>query len=145
MNAIPRVDYFTTLDRYRLINQGDENRDPSEENFGKPDFYMLSDVDASHNGVKIHYTRIVLFQGVELPPMLFRLNEYWGDSVLSRLINVLRNYQTSNDSVATIIQDYAQAVFKLKGLSDLIASGDHSVVAKRLDEPREDRITPIFV
>jgi len=135
LKDIKKVDYFTPLDRYRLCAEMPVEDEVESENFGNPNHYTIqSEVSTSKTvGIKIHYSRMILFKGVELPYNLYIKNNYWGDSVLSRSYNAIRNYQTAFDNVASAMQDFAPLVVKIKGLADLIASGNHALVTQRLE------------
>lgn len=133
---ISSIKFFVSLSRYILQVQGsDLERDPANKNFGKPNFYSVSSeqVRPEDNLQKIHHSRFGFFHGVELPYNLLVNNNYWSDSVLSRIMNVIRNYNSSHDAMATLMQDLAQAVIKINNLSDLIGSGKHELVSKRLE------------
>lgn len=91
--------------------------------YGLPRFYNISPrsgVVSAETITKIHHTRIVRFEGSPLPRQLFVQNNFWGDSVLNRLYNVLRNFNLSNDAAATMMEDFNVGVIKLKDLSDLL-------------------------
>jgi phage-related protein (TIGR01555 family) len=61
-----------------------------------------------------------------------RTSDGWGDSVLVKLYDLIRDYDTSWAGVSAVMQDYAQTIFKLKGLADAIASGRENYVAERM-------------
>lgn len=131
LRNIGEIEYLTVLDRYRLTSGGSIQLDVTKENFGLPEYYSVS--GGSGNISRVHHSRVIRFQGVELPYDLMAGNDYWGDSVLTRLFNALRNFNTGHDSAASLLADFAQAVFKIKNLSDMIASGDEVLVQKRLE------------
>lgn len=135
-NSISSIDYITVLDRFRLIstNSFQIDSDVSSKNFGKPLYYKIQNYGPEINSVneRIHYSRIVRFEGVDVPWQYAAQVDYWGDSVLSRLFNVIRNYQNAHDSTALIFSDYSQMIVKLKNLVDMISSGRDDLVQKRL-------------
>lgn len=144
MKSIPRIEYFAVLDRHR-VNPGQELiSDLSSPEFGLPAYYTLNNVDPKSNLMnsgnavqmnqgqkRIHHSRVIRLDGVELPWALKQSNNYWGNSVYVRLINVLRNFNTSHDSVATIMQDFAQMVLKMKGLQELLLQGKDDLITRR--------------
>ena len=119
-----RVQSFTVLDRTMLL--GDSAtviKDLKNPDFGLPRVYRINESDAKQNNLPINRSRLIFFHGVSLPKKLMAENEYWGQSVLIRLHNVLRNFNTGYDSMATILVDFTQAVFKMKGLNDILKAG----------------------
>lgn len=102
-------------------------------NWGNPNrYYLQVQVGSDYKGWPIHWTRLIRFDGAKLPRRKYIRNNYWHDSVLQRLFNVIRNYQTSHDSAASILQDFNVGVFKMSGLSNLLASGKENLVKQRL-------------
>jgi hypothetical protein len=132
-NRIKSIKSLTVLSRYELYSGSNINSDILSNNFGYPEMYQLQARSAGADSRKIHYTRILRFDGADLPRNLFIENNYWGDSVLTRLLNALRNFNGSHDSAASILHDFRQGVLKLKHLADMIASNDDSLVTKRIE------------
>lgn len=126
---------LTELSRYDLIVQSsDVEADFAKKNFGKPNLYRLSfQMGVTSKTYPIHHSRVLRFDGYLLPRHTYIRNSYWHDSILNRLINSVRNYQTSNDAVASIIQDFNVGVYKMKNLANLLAAGQDSKVMKRMD------------
>lgn len=83
--------------------------------------------------IPIHGTRVVKFDGAFLPRRLMRQNQYWGDSILTKLYNPIRNYQISNDAAALTVQDFDIPVLKLKNLAQLMTANCDDQVIKRLE------------
>lgn len=131
LNSINDIKFTSVVNRYELHRQQLQS-DPLQKNFGLPLTYQLQPHSGSINLEVLHWTRLIRFDGVRLPRRLFIQNDYWHDSVLNRVLNVIRNYQSSYDSAATLLQDFSQAVFKLKNLSEMIALGKDDLVQKRL-------------
>lgn len=130
---IREIEFFNTLDRFELeplMIQGD----PMNPRFGMPEVYRIQ---PSFGGGKsqlmnIHWTRVLRFDGVRLPRQLYIENNYWHAPVLQKTRNAIRNFQTSHDSIASLMHDFSQAVFKINGLSDIIAQGGDDLLQKRL-------------
>lgn len=130
-NKINEVTSLVTLNRYELT-QIEIDKDIKSKNFGNPVKYQLQ---SSHGGVDtkiIHHSRLLLFYGVDLPVRLKIQNNYWGDSVLSRLYNVLRNFNTGHDSAASILHDFRQGILTIKNLADIIASENDELITQRI-------------
>ena len=135
MERVRSLRSLVVLNRHELWNQTiDIDRDIKSPNFGLPMIYTIrprGQAGTTSLNLRIHHSRIIRFDGAKLPKQLFVENSYWNDSVLNRMENVLRNYNTCYDSAASIVQDFRAAVYKIKGLADLIAAGKEDLVKKR--------------
>ena len=124
---------LTVLSRYEAMNQQIED-DITNPNFGLPRIYQLTPRVASGNGsIHVHHTRLIRFDGSPLPRRQFTTNNYWNDSVLTRLYNVLRNFNLSHDSAASVMQDFKVGILKINGLADLVVQDDEKVLKDRIE------------
>jgi len=129
-DSLRTITHLTLMNRYELIAH-DITADPTDENFSYPATYAIQPrvtgkgVGMLQAGtVHIHHTRLIKFDGIELPRMTFMKNQYWNDSILNNLKDAIRDFQASYDSAHALILDFAQAVYKVKGLKDIISSPD---------------------
>lgn len=132
---IQMINSLTVLHRWELDTYSTEiDKDLSSSNFGFPIMYQLSTSRATimESQTKIHYTRIIRFDGSVLPARMFEQNRYWHDSVLSMLFNVLRNFNLAHDTLPNIVQEFGQGILKIKDVADLLAAGKHQDVINRL-------------
>ncbi len=132
--AVREFQSLTALTRYELQYK-DLELDITSPRYGKPTTYTLQPRRAGTTalGQVIHHTRLIVFEGVRLPLRQLILNQYWGDSVLTRAAGAIKNYNISNDAAATILQEFNQGVFKIKNLADMLLAGQDEAVAKRLE------------
>lgn len=130
-----RVIGLRDLSRYDLrILTTDVETDFGSPNWGHPQiYYLVVQVGTQYKGYPIHWTRMVRFDGYLLPRRTFIRNNYWHDSILNRLFNSIRNYQTSNDAVASMLSDFNVDVYKMKNLANLMAAGKEAVVKSRIE------------
>lgn len=130
-----RVIGLRDLSRYDLrILTTDVETDFGAQNWGHPNIYYLTvQMGSSFKGYPIHWTRMIRFDGYLVPRRTFIRNNYWHDSILNRLYNAIRNYQTSNDSAATILQDFNVGVYKMKNLANLISAGKTNIIKSRIE------------
>jgi phage-related protein (TIGR01555 family) len=115
----------------------DVQRDILAEDFRLPVFYTYvahgATGDIGRANTKIHRSRLVLFSGAWLPTRLFESNNYWGDSVLSKPFDAIRNYAFAHDSVNAALKDMSVAKFKIKNLAEQMASDCDDKIIKRLE------------
>lgn len=126
---------FVVLHKFQLHSYyQDINKDLFSANFGKPIWYtFVGTGDAVQVNLRIHHSRIVRLDGAFLPEKLRRSNGYWGDTVLSRPYDAIRNYAEAHDSISAALKDLSVAVFKINGLADLVASDCDATIVKRLE------------
>lgn len=112
----------------------DVEYDFGSPNWGMPRIYYLNvQMGSQYKGYPIHWTRMLRFDGQLVPRRTYIRNNYWHDSILNRLYNSIRNYETANDSVAACLMDFNVDVFKMKNLANLMSSGHEDLVKRRLE------------
>lgn len=131
--SIRSFDFLNVFDRWDVnIN----TRYPfGHEKVGQPETYMLNaQVTGGQGGTSpiVHETRFIRFDGTLTSKQRIRENGGWSDSVYVRLEAVLRDFGITWGGVANLLQDFAQAVFKMKGLKDAIASDNDDLVLTRI-------------
>src|SRR5438105_4317710 len=80
----------------------------------------------------VHESRVLRFNGIKLSRRLERSQFGWGDSIYTRLVDEVRDFQATFDSAAVLVQDFAQGVFAMQGLAEAVASNQQDLVLKRL-------------
>ena len=79
----------------------------------------------------VHASRFLMFDGVPVTRVQRVRNNGFGDSVFTRVEEVLADYHMSWAGVCNLLQDYAQGVYKLQGLNDLMVSGNAEATVAR--------------
>ena len=135
--AAPKpIKSLITLNRFELSADWEDcQKSVLSPNFGLPVLYTFqgrSSQLAGQSQLKIHYTRIVRFVGVELPDILKTHVQQWGDSVMNRPKDAIRNFSHAHDSINQAIKDLSVAVFKVKGLANMLDSNDDAAITNRL-------------
>lgn len=120
--------HIKAIDRHRVSNaEVVPIADPMNKNFGMPEFYRFNETS-----VKIHHTRVLRFDGVQLPFDEFRRNNYYSDSVLSRIYEALTNFNTTTDGAASMVYETNVDIMKVKGLMGYLQTADgESLLRKR--------------
>jgi phage-related protein (TIGR01555 family) len=110
--------------------------DPREEKFGETKLWRLQPIAGgagAQPGIEIHESRLVILQGIRVTKAeTATLRQGWGDSVLSRLMPVLRDFDSVFHGAGVLVQDFAQAVYRLQGLAQLMAAGNEKAVVDRM-------------
>ena len=134
VDRLDAITHLTLLNRFELIPQA-INADPTSNNFGMPETYTIqpritgslgteNEAAFANSSILIHHSRLLRFDGAKLPRRMFITNHYWHDSILNKLQDDIRDYQAAFASAAALILDFAQAVYKVKNLADIIAAPD---------------------
>lgn len=133
-----RIQKFVSLivfNRHELqVTTQDIETNPNEPNFNMPKQYSYQPriANPEMNNVVIHHTRIVRFDGEPLPDLMQANNEYWGDSVLTGVLEELTDYNASYAGVATLVQDFRLLLYTIEGLSKDFAAGQENKIRKRV-------------
>jgi phage-related protein (TIGR01555 family) len=137
-----KINSLVVLHRYELMADITSiETDISSENFGLPKYYNLNTRNKGEQK-KIHYSRLIRFEGKELPQDLFVKNQYWNDSVLSAISLPILNHSQSHDAIASIIHDFRQRILKIDGLMNMLANDEDGLISKRME--MQDLIKSIF-
>lgn len=81
----------------------------------------------------VHETRLIVFKGAEVtrrPTAV--VNAGFGDSIFTRVNRVLADFNTSWASAGVLVHDFAQAVFKIKGLAEAMAMDKDDLLKIRM-------------
>ncbi len=126
LEKINKINYLLVFDRYDIFPGTELDLDLSSKNFGYPIYYTVGNTSTNMGGTKkIHHSRLIKFCGVDLPYRLKRQADirFWGDSVLNRVWASLRDYNTGQAVVPSILQDFVNIVLKMEDLPDIVAQG----------------------
>lgn len=136
-DKVKEIRNLTVFDRWELdVTSTDIIDDIADPDFGKPEFYTYQTANSpgavTAKMIRIHHTRVIRFDGVQLPTRLYNRNGYWHDSIYGSLAKALSNYASTHNSIATIISDFNQPVYRIEGLTEAIAQDEDELVIKKL-------------
>ena len=96
--------------------------------FGKPATYMVAaGQNVPFSGQIIHNSRIIRFEGLELP-YYQRLTEMgWGLSVIEPMYDRMVAFDTATQGIANLIHKAHLRTIKIKGLRNIIANGGDAI------------------
>lgn len=134
--------HLTVFDRWEISVRKWYN-DPSLPNFGSPELYEITQSSVPGGVVLttgkgattqplIHETRFLRFEGGNTNRRRRIRQNGWADSVYIPMFDVIRDFGTTWSSASHLMADFAQAVFKLKGLGAMLKSDTEGLVIKRL-------------
>ncbi len=119
MQTVIRVRGFRVVDRHEIWPETYCD-DPGSPRVGLPEVYRVQ--FGSQASIRVHGSRVVPFQGLDLPDRVLAQRNGWGGSLLDLVWAEVRNWCSSNDYVAELVTQLTQGVFKQKDLSAAVAA-----------------------
>lgn len=123
------VRFLNVIDR-RFAVVASYYDDPLSPNYGQPEIYLVNGMNGT--STRIHESRVIRFDGVPVDMMKRRELYGWTYSVLQRPYDVMRTFATAFQAAGILTADASQAVFKMKGLFEMIASGEKERLQTRM-------------
>lgn len=104
--------------------------DPLAPKYGQPEIYGVMGGDGMT--VFVHESRVIRFDGLPVDMRKKRELNGWTYSVLQRPYDVMRTFATAFQAAGVLTADASQAVFTIKGLFEMIASGEKDRLQTRM-------------
>src|SRR6266540_1077820 len=126
---------FLTLFSAQEVYPASWYADPFEEKYGLPETYWVTPQGFATNvrTTRVHESRLLRFDGVKVSRRQEVATRGWGDSVLVRVLEVLADFGMAWGSAGHLVQDFSQAIFRMKGLIEALSSGREQLVQARLE------------
>lgn len=144
VSRIQTFEWMTVLDRWD-VQVEQRYGDPFSPKFGEPELYRVV-TSATHTtglvdtrgqplsggmGI-VHESRVLRFDGV----LTTRRRKIdlggWCDSVITRLWEVVRDFQAAWGGASHLLSDFSQGIFKMKGLAEMLAADEEDLVLQRM-------------
>jgi phage-related protein (TIGR01555 family) len=121
--------YVKALPRQR-ISLGDMDWDVDSENFGEPGWFTLAGTRAQN---RIHPSRVIVFKGERVPGLVGVTADdaFWGDSIIDRVNQAVKNANTATDGFATLIDEAKIDVFRFSQMADTLLQPDGDAKVQR--------------
>lgn len=115
------------VDRTRVVAIGEIDQDPMSPTYGMPFTYQYV-----NSTVPIHHSRVIRFEGTELPIYERMRNLWYSDSVLIPLMDQMDNFHTTSSSAAQMVQEANIDVISVEGLGNILqnANGTAAMLAR---------------
>lgn len=104
------------------------NRNQLDPNYLEPEYYNLTRTSS-----RIHYSRVIKFDGEETTNDYKEFLQGFGLSVFESLYTSIMNAEISPDLMVNLIAQSNQDVYKIKELNEAVASNQDDLVTKRLE------------
>lgn len=146
-NNIRSIQFLNNVDR-RFAWVQSYYADPLKPNYGLPELYLITNVVSVSRPIVgnpgatiVHESRCIRFDGNSTDVLTRQQLAGWSWSVLQRVYDTLRRFEHAFDAAGALLSDASQAVFKLQGLIDAIASGQRQQIQDRMALVDESRST----
>lgn len=111
------INSLQVVDRVRLVPMGVINTTPMSVNYGMPEHYQFVGSE-----MPIHHTRLIRFEGTQLPLYELMRNQYLSDSVLIPFMSTIDSFHMAFGAAANLCVESNVDVVAIEGLQDLVSS-----------------------
>ncbi|WP_082773077.1 DUF1073 domain-containing protein [Methylobacterium sp. CCH5-D2] len=126
------------LDRWMVQPTLTETVQELGPDLGQPKYYIPNANAPALSGRYVHYSRVIRFDGVELPFWQAQAENGWGASVVERLYDRLVAFDSTTQGTAQLVYRAHLRVLQIEGLVDILGMGGPAleVLAKRVEAIR---------
>ena len=122
------INSLHVIDRTRLFPTGTIELDPLDPEYGLPTHYQLGG-----STVRIHKSRLIRFEGTELPRYLMWKNSWYSDSTLIPLIESIDNFYTAAKAAASLTTEANVDIVSVEGLEGFLSNpAGEALMMKRM-------------
>lgn len=124
-----------SIDGARVLNRWEVSpiawdQDPRSIRLGRPTMYNVT-IGASP--FTVHHSRVVIFQGVELPDQVMRRQNGWGGSVFDLAFASMVSFKVAQRLLPNMVRRMTQGVRKMDRLETGIAGGVKASMIERFE------------
>lgn len=136
LRRVSALTYLQTFEPRELQASRWQN-DYERPRFGRPSHFRLNATSkggaVKSYGQEIHESRLLIFPGIQVSRQQVTTQAGWGDAVLTRCRETLRDFQTCWAAAGLLAADFSHAVWKIKGLAEIIALDKDQEIHKRIE------------
>ena len=111
------------FERWRVLPSINDLVQDFGPDFGKPKYYTVTGDTSVLAYKKIHHSRVIRFDGIELPYFQKRSEMGWGESVLERLWDRLTAFDSTTLGAAQLAYKAHLRTYSVEGLREILAAG----------------------
>lgn len=106
--------------------------------YGMPKYYDVIHDSVGMCNQKVHYSRVIRMDGVELPYNQSITENLWGQSVIERLLDRLTIFDSATLGAGQLVYKAHLRTYKVKGLRTIIATGGkiYDALVKQIEQIR---------
>lgn len=135
-------DGLVPITRYKLIADPSSVIDDLQNpDFGLPEYFQMTTRTSS---LRIHRSRLIIFDGSYLPEDRYIANGYWHQSILANIEKVIKDFDICHTNIAELIREANFIVMKVPNLKSTAALTEESkqygdYLKSRVKKFNEDR------
>lgn len=118
---------LAVFDRWQIDQTVTEVVQELGPEFGKPLYYRIlpgmSEVVVGQEGMKVHHSRVIRFEGRRLPYYLRTAYQGWGASVLEPIFGLVEAFDLATRGASQLLSKAYLRYYKVKGLRDILTNG----------------------
>ncbi|WP_065718139.1 DUF1073 domain-containing protein [Acinetobacter baumannii] len=126
------------LDRWMVLPTLEDLVTEMGPDYGKPKYYDVITDSVGLCNQRIHYSRVIRMDGVELPYWQSITENLWGQSVIERLEDRLTIFDSATLGAGQLVYKAHLRTYKVKKLREIIAAGGkfYDALVKQIQEIR---------
>ena len=119
--------------RYAVPDLSSMSVDSDSENFGLPEYYQVTPYGYSTNtpSYRVHWSRILRFEGVPTDQLTRVGNLMWGDSVYESSYDPMMRYGMTYQGASLAAAEFGLKVLKVQGLAQLMGTEQYEAILGR--------------
>lgn len=124
--------YVHVFNRWE-VGLGEMDRDIASPWFGQPSYYTIT---SDKGQVQIHPSRMIVFRGEPVPmmPGVSYEDHFWGDSIITRVDQAVKNAIKTNDGFAALVDEAKIDIFRMGGMTEMLGQpGGEDRVRRRME------------
>ena len=114
---------LAVFDRWQLEPSYNDLVTELGPDMGKPKFYKILPAMETMSTIKVHYSRVVRLEGIEMPYYQKKYDNLWGMSVIERMLDRLMAFDSATQGAAQLIYKAHLRVVQIDGLRQALAMG----------------------
>ena len=124
LSRVRRLLFLRPLDRWQVPQQEIDTSGGVRD--GETLFYTIRRTQGQQ--IKVHHSRVIRMEGLEVDDETRRDLGGWGDSALQPVYDAIRDIDSGGQSLSAQLQSAVQSVYKIKGLHEQILAGNREFV-----------------
>lgn len=133
LTKVKSLDFVNVLSRWEC-SPSDFDQQFNSPTFRQPQYFTFvgqTDPTAPLAGNRIHWSRVLMVDGIQTTWQRRTQMIGWGSTVLARVWEELRGFGTIWGHIEGTFKDINQPVFSMEGLADIVAKPDGAAVLMR--------------
>lgn len=134
LDYIDELRFLTVLSPMEIIPYRYQG-DPLAADYGEVEIWTMvpksKGINPRGSIIRVHASRLIIMKGVRTSRFMVEAQRGFGDSVLNRTAQHIRNFSTAFDAASVLVDDFAQAIWKFKGLVEALQADGLGLIQKR--------------